>query len=667
MMRLNFGLDTPQSLQLRSKGYITSNSSSGLRNSVNAPPKSRSSSLTASAASTAHGHQSGQQAPSPEAGYVFSPVRAIVQHPSSPFSIEFPSVYTATPSVLVERFHWGLPASHLIASTLSDRELEEHATDYEQQKLGLNSGSGNISGSDANKKIDASRAQEVKPPSTTSLQHLLLRNMTVQQRETVAKEVAATGLNAFLLMLFRHGYFHADLHPGNIIIDLGYDWPPPCTVTVRNSSETHSQCSECAHSSRPAATRGAHRHYDTATVTSATESDISSCLDALATVHVSDDAAAASAKQANQEQLHYVNTILHSNNTVTDFRSSNGNNDTAIDNVSVRPVATAIKASVSSVLSSLSQTVAAALCENSVYRQFYNSMACNAPSLTLKLGLPTPTSTSNNDDTPADTSGGLTSTTVDALVFEPALPFAPLTMFPSTVFQALHPNDSRLHEAFAADHPLAYQAWYLAHGLPLPPRQPRLILIDAGMTTPLLDSEMVNFRDLFYAVALGRGKEAAEMMVDRAPTRPNLPPRSPESRQQFVDTVSALIDKAASAGFKLSSLGVVETLQGLVTAARTHLVPLDPAFLSVIVAVTVTEGVGRSLDPNVDIVTPAITVVAKARIDELLAQQTCNLSRLKRLGGMAGYNTSTVEGALAETAADATVGVESPAAEKKTE
>jgi predicted unusual protein kinase regulating ubiquinone biosynthesis (AarF/ABC1/UbiB family) len=546
MMRLNFGIDpyTPTAAAVLDRG--------------NDP-----SAAVAAAMKLAAGPVAAGAAPESRtaAGYAFAPARASRPRPAAPFALELPRVFHSTPSVLVERFHTGVPASKLIKLVIRDRESEIGGADAPPSSSSSSSSPPAQTPASASSVVPPVSAD--RPASTTSLQLRILSSLSPTQRDTIAREIAAAGLNAFLQMLFRHAFFHADLHPGNIIVDLGYDWHP------------HRAAETCATDTAAGVNATFLHPGDTV--------GVSAALDALARrgVPVVDPAQAAATAAADgmQQQM-----------------------------AAARVVASAPPAAPTHVDLPAQLRAGAA----DLYARAVGLCRHWAPALADALPPPS-----------AAVSGAGSEDLARAR--EWALPFAPLSMFPSTVFQALHPDDCRLHESFTEGHPQAYQLWFLQRGLPLPPRQPRIVLIDAGMATPLSASEMTNFRDLFYAVALRQGRVAAEMMIDRAPAMPDDPPRSPEDREQFVRTVAGLIDAAASTGFQLSSVGVVETLQGLVTAARTHRVRLDPAFLSVIVAVTVTEGVGRSLDPAVDIVTPAIAVVAKARLDEIIAARSLNL------------------------------------------
>lgn len=174
-----------------------------------------------------------------------------------------------------------------------------------------------------------------------------------------------------------------------------------------------------------------------------------------------------------------------------------------------------------------------------------------------------------------------------------------------SVFAALYPDDSRFHRSSRA----------YPRGRDLDAR--RIILIDAGMSTRLTARDRKNINDLFFYVASGQGELAAKMLIDRARQDRHAPPRTEEERQMFIQEVGSIVNQAAAVGFNLSSMSIVSTLTALLSAARNYRVKLDTSFISVVVAVTIIEGVGRSLDPDINVIAPALTILATARIKAL--------------------------------------------------
>jgi predicted unusual protein kinase regulating ubiquinone biosynthesis (AarF/ABC1/UbiB family) len=64
------------------------------------------------------------------------------------------------------------------------------------------------------------------------------------------------------------------------------------------------------------------------------------------------------------------------------------------------------------------------------------------------------------------------------------------------------------------------------------------------------------------------------------------------------------------------------TLWNSLLLGREYRVKLDPAFASFIIAISTLEGVGRSLDPNLNIFRSAVPVIARFHFKNLLIKRT---------------------------------------------
>ena len=74
--------------------------------------------------------------------------------------------------------------------------------------------------------------------------------------------------------------------------------------------------------------------------------------------------------------------------------------------------------------------------------------------------------------------------------------------------------------------------------------------------------------------------------------------RNPE---KFIDDMEELVLMAKSKGLCLAQLDVGELLSKVFLLHHSHHVKLDPNFVSVIVSIMVLEGMGRSFDPEIDL------------------------------------------------------------------
>ncbi|XP_068459276.1 uncharacterized aarF domain-containing protein kinase 2 [Clinocottus analis] len=123
----------------------------------------------------------------------------------------------------------------------------------------------------------------------------------------------------------------------------------------------------------------------------------------------------------------------------------------------------------------------------------------------------------------------------------------------------------------------------------------QLVLLDAGIVTQLSDHDLTNLKAVFTAVVLHRGERVAELLLKHA--------RANECRDvpQFKKEMAHLVDHALSNTLSLGKFQVGELLSRVFGLLIKHKVKLESNFASIVFAIMVLEGLGRSLDPNLDI------------------------------------------------------------------
>uniref|UniRef100_A0A8C2UMP8 AarF domain containing kinase 2 n=1 Tax=Chinchilla lanigera TaxID=34839 RepID=A0A8C2UMP8_CHILA len=127
----------------------------------------------------------------------------------------------------------------------------------------------------------------------------------------------------------------------------------------------------------------------------------------------------------------------------------------------------------------------------------------------------------------------------------------------------------------------------------------RLVLLDAGIVAELKAADLRNFRAVFLAVALGQGHRVAELILRHA--------RASECRdvEGFKAEMAALVTQARKSSVTLEKLQVSSLLSSVFRLLMTHKVKLESNFASIVFAIMVLEGLGRSLDPKLDILEAA--------------------------------------------------------------
>lgn len=126
--------------------------------------------------------------------------------------------------------------------------------------------------------------------------------------------------------------------------------------------------------------------------------------------------------------------------------------------------------------------------------------------------------------------------------------------------------------------------------------RPQLIFIDTGLVTQLNDTNRRNFLDLFRAVAEFDGLRAGQLMVERC--------RQPEEvidEDVFAMKVDRLVQSVKSRTFALGNVKIGDVLSEILSMVRGHHVRLEGDFVNVVISILLLEGIGRSLDPDLDL------------------------------------------------------------------
>ncbi|XP_052576333.1 uncharacterized aarF domain-containing protein kinase 2 isoform X3 [Peromyscus californicus insignis] len=127
----------------------------------------------------------------------------------------------------------------------------------------------------------------------------------------------------------------------------------------------------------------------------------------------------------------------------------------------------------------------------------------------------------------------------------------------------------------------------------------RLVLLDAGIVAELQASDLRNFRAVFLAVVLGQGHRVAELILHHA--------RANECKdvERFKAEMATLVTQARENTMTLEKLHVSSLLSSVFKLLMIHKVKLESNFASIVFAIMVLEGLGRSLDPKLDILEAA--------------------------------------------------------------
>jgi aarF domain-containing kinase len=88
----------------------------------------------------------------------------------------------------------------------------------------------------------------------------------------------------------------------------------------------------------------------------------------------------------------------------------------------------------------------------------------------------------------------------------------------------------------------------------------------------------------------------------------------PDDHLQNLFLQSNYFFASLNVGLSLGKIGIGYLLQKVLVLCYTHQVKLEPKFVSVMVALGVVEGLGKRLDPDVDVLKRAAPYVFKAAL-----------------------------------------------------
>lgn len=134
--------------------------------------------------------------------------------------------------------------------------------------------------------------------------------------------------------------------------------------------------------------------------------------------------------------------------------------------------------------------------------------------------------------------------------------------------------------------------------------QPELVFLDAGLVTTLDETDRRNFLDLFRAIATFDGYTAGKLMVERC--------RAPElalEPETFALKMQHLVLSVKAKTFSLGQIRIADILSEVLRMVREHHVKMEGDFVNTVISVLLLEGIGRQLDPGMDLFKNALPIL----------------------------------------------------------
>jgi aarF domain-containing kinase len=154
---------------------------------------------------------------------------------------------------------------------------------------------------------------------------------------------------------------------------------------------------------------------------------------------------------------------------------------------------------------------------------------------------------------------------------------------------------------------------------------PEIVVIDAGLTTTLNSMNRTNFLDLFQAVAQFDGYRSGKLMVERC--------RSPNLAidvETFALKMQHIVLNVKRKTFSLGKIKISNILTDVLKAVRQHHVKMEADFINTVISMLLLEGIGRQLDPELDLFKSALPILRQLG-RQMTAQQS--LDSVRRLPG----------------------------------
>ena len=136
--------------------------------------------------------------------------------------------------------------------------------------------------------------------------------------------------------------------------------------------------------------------------------------------------------------------------------------------------------------------------------------------------------------------------------------------------------------------------------------RPQLIFIDTGLVTQLNATNRRNFLDLLRAVAEFDGYKAGKLMIERC--------RQPDAvidSEVFALKMQHLVLSVKSRTFALGNIKIGDVLSEVLSMVRTHHVRMEGDFINVVISILLLEGIGRQLDPGMDLFKASLPILRK--------------------------------------------------------
>jgi aarF domain-containing kinase len=128
----------------------------------------------------------------------------------------------------------------------------------------------------------------------------------------------------------------------------------------------------------------------------------------------------------------------------------------------------------------------------------------------------------------------------------------------------------------------------------------RVVLLDVGLVCELSEYDWLHFKSLFRSIVMGDGRAAAKIMLEHTRQKQI----SEAEKEAFTEEMNELYTQLRH--YKMAELDIGLFLTRVLDVVRTYRVRHDPNFTTLIVGTVILEGIGRQLDPSINILDQSV-------------------------------------------------------------
>lgn len=133
---------------------------------------------------------------------------------------------------------------------------------------------------------------------------------------------------------------------------------------------------------------------------------------------------------------------------------------------------------------------------------------------------------------------------------------------------------------------------------------PEIVFLDTGLISTLNETNRRNFLELFRAIAEFDGYRAGHLMVERCRA-----PALAVDPETFALRMQHLVLAVKRKTFTLGQIKISDILTEVLKAVRDHHVKMEGDFVNTVISVMLLEGIGRQLDPGLDLFKSALPIL----------------------------------------------------------